>query len=878
MPKGRRLSPGRRQYLELKRQYPDALLLVRMGDFYETFDEDARTMARVLDIVLTSRDAGGGGRAPLAGIPYRSLESYLGRLINAGLRVAVCEQTSDPAESKGLVDRAVVRVVTPGTVLEPGLLDQTRNNYLAAAVSDGKRAGLAYVDISTSDFATGEVALDALADELERLGPSELLADSRVRDQLGEQFGDGVSGGRVVRELDESRLDAELAEEALKRYFDVATLEPYGCEGRPLAVTAAAAVVEYLSETQLGVTPRTGPLRTFLADSYVHLDRRVARDLELFDPMGGREDAPTLVSTLDRTKTPMGGRLLRRWLARPLSDLDPLRARQDGVGRFVADGAGRTVVRDALGRVPDLERLANRVRTYMATPRDLLALARGLAQIPSVQAVVRRQGDGALSAAGTGLSAVAEAAGLIEAAIAEDAPGAIGDGDAIREGFDEDLDETRKIGREARAHIAGIESEARERTGIKSLKVGYNKVFGYYIEVTNPNLHLVPAEFERRQTLVNGERFVTPELKELEARILTARDRIGELERSIFRRVCGEVAAQGERIMASARALGRIDVLAGLAEVAAESGYVRPELNEGDAIEIVAGRHPVVEAALGPGRFVPNDARLSNGSEQILIVTGPNMSGKSTYIRQVALLVLMAQVGSFIPVERAVIGVVDRIFTRAGLSDDIAGGRSTFMVEMVETAFILNQATPRSLVVLDEIGRGTSTYDGLAIARAVAEYVHNNPRLGCKTLFATHYHEMTALADLLPRAVNCRVAVAEEGDEVVFLHRIVPGGADRSFGVHVGRLAGLPRPVVNRAWEILRELESAAAGTKAPSQPPLQLSLLGRNSPVLDDLLEMDVSSMTPLDAMNALFELQERARGENDGGAHAAGRGGRGS
>jgi len=864
MPKGRRLSPGRRQYLELKRRYPDVLLLVRMGDFYETFDEDARTMAGVLDIALTSREVGAGARSPLAGIPYRSLESYLGRLISAGLRVAVCEQTSDPATSKGLVDRAVVRVVTPGTVLEPGLLDQARNNYLAAAVADGARAGLAYVDISTSDFAAGEVALEALADEIERLGPSELLADARVRELLGE----GVSGDRVVREVDESRLDAELAEEVLKRHFGVATLEPYGCEGRPLATTAAAMVVEYLSETQLGAMPRTGVLRTFSAESYVRIDRRVARDLELFEPMGGREGAPTLISTLDRTKTPMGRRLLRTWLARPLSEVDVLRVRQDGVERFVEDGPGRMGVREALGGVPDLERLANRVRTHMATPRDLLALGRGLARIPSVQAGIAGGGNGAAPPPGAGLSAVPEAVGLIEAAIAEDAPAGLGEGDAIRVGFDAELDETRDLGREARAHIAGIESEAREGTGIRSLKVGYNKVFGYYIEVSRPNLHLVPAEFERRQTLVNGERFVTPQLKELEARILAARDRVGELERSIFRRVCGEVAEQGERIMASARALGEIDVLAGLAEVAVENGYVRPELNDGDVIEIAGGRHPVVEAALGPGRFVPNDARLSNGSEQILIVTGPNMAGKSTYIRQVALLVLMAQVGSFIPVERAEIGVVDRVFTRAGLSDDIAGGRSTFMVEMVETAFILNQATPRSLVVLDEIGRGTSTYDGLAIARAVAEYIHNSPRLGCKTLFATHYHEMTALADLLPRAVNCRVAVAEEGEEVVFLHRIVPGGADRSYGVHVGRLAGLPRPVVSRAWEVLRELESAATGQKVPSQPPLQLSLLGGNSPVLDDLLELDVSSMTPLDAINALYELQERARGAGGSGS----------
>ena len=864
MPKALRLSPGRRQYLDLKREHPDALLLVRMGDFYETFDEDARTMARVLDIALTARDVGGGVRSPLAGIPHHSLESYLGRLIDAGLRVAVCEQTSDPTKSKGLVDRAVIRVVTPGTVLESGLLDRGRNNYLVAAVAEGTKAGVAYVDISTSEFAAGEVALATLRDELARLGPSELLVDSRVQEYLDEDSSEGAAR----RALDETRLDPELAEEALKRHFGVATLEPYGCEGKPLAVMAAAAVIDYLSETRLGAVPQTGSLRSFSPDSYVTLDHRVARDLEIFAPMGGREDGPTLLSTLDRTKTAMGGRLLRTWLARPLCDLEPLRARQDGVGQLLEDATGRAAVRDALGKVPDLERLTNRVRTYIATPRDLVAIARGLEQIPDVLEALGNGTDGRRPRPGGGLAPVHEAVALVAAAIADDPPAAAGEGRAIREGFDADLDETRALSGEARAHIAAIESEARERTGIRSLKVGFNKVFGYYIEVSRPNLHLVPTEFERRQTLVNGERFVTPRLKELETRILTARERIDELERDIFRRVCGEMATQGERIMASARALGEIDALAGLAEVASENGYVRPELNDGDAIDIVAGRHPVVEAALGPGRFVPNDARLSNSAEQILIITGPNMSGKSTYIRQVALLVLMAQTGSFEPAERATIGVVDRVFTRAGLSDDIAGGRSTFMVEMVETAAILNQATSRSLVVLDEIGRGTSTYDGLAIARAVAEYAHNSPGMGCKTLFATHYHEMTALADLLPRAVNCRVAVAEEGDEVVFLHRIVPGGADRSYGVHVGRLAGLPRPVVDRAWEILSELESTAERRGAtPSQPPLQLSLLDENSPVIDELLEMDVNAMTPLEAMNALYRLQEQARDRRDGG-----------
>jgi DNA mismatch repair protein MutS len=888
-----RLAPGRQQYLQFRQQYPDALLLFRMGDFYETFDDDARTMARVLDIALTARDVGGGVKAPLAGIPHHALEAYLGRLVEAGFKVAICEQTSDPAASRGIVDRAVVRIVTPGTVAEPGLLDQRQNNFLAAAVADENSAGLARLDVTTSEFVTSQLSHGELRDEINRLRPAELLADEAALRLL-----DGLKLDRVaVRPLDASRLDPELASDALLRHFQAATLEPFGCVGKPMAAVAAAAVLEYLKQNQLGTAPQVTSLRTVTSGDHLRLDHRALRDLEVFEPLGGRPGAPTLLSVVDRTRTAMGGRLLRAWLGAPLMDIAALQSRQDAVGCLAGAAVARGTVREALGRVPDLERLTNRVRTFTATPRDVAALGRGLAAVPELARALDATGG---SAGGPADSAVArtpavgwgarwtslqpceDAAALISAAIADGPPVTAGDGSAIRPGFDRALDEVRSLSGEARSHIAAIEAEARERTGIKSLKVGYNKVFGYYIEVSKSNLARVPSEWERRQTLVNGERFVTPALKEYESQVLTARDRISDLERALFRRVCAELAVHAGRIMASARAIAEIDALASLAEVAAGNGWVRPALDQGDTVRIKGGRHPIVEAALGPGRFVPNDTELSNSGEQVLIITGPNMSGKSTYIRQVAALVLLAQTGSFIPAESARIGVVDRIFTRAGLSDDIAGGRSTFMTEMVETAAVLNQATPRSLAVLDEIGRGTSTYDGLAIARAVAEHIHNNPRISCKTLFATHYHEMTALADVLPRAANYRVAVSEEGSAVVFLHRIVPGGADRSYGVHVARLAGLPLPVITRAWQLLEEMEKGAgrpvggAGGKSPGPardgPAAQLALFPAFSPVLAELAGLDVNSMTPLDALNALFRLQERARGP-DGPSSPAGK-----
>jgi DNA mismatch repair protein MutS len=855
--KPKKISPGRRQFLEFKADYPDSLLLIRMGDFYEAFDDDAHTLSKVLGITLTARESGAGGKAPLAGIPYHSLDNHLGTLVAAGLKIAIAEQTSDPAKSKGLVERAVVRVVTPGTVIEPALLDQSTNNYLAAVVSDGERAGLSYVDISTSEFVTGEFPISDLKDELFRLSPAELIADSISLEILQPD----QESAMVVRPLDETRLDFELARARLVEHFKVKSLKTFGCENMPLAVVAASSVLDYVADTQFGSIPQLTSLRTESTNSFMKLDQKALRDLEVFTSSTGKKNGPTLFRTIDFSKTAMGARSLKLWLTRPLIDPDEIHRRQDVVSEFFDDQGVRSKVQGLLGGVSDLERLTNRIRTNTATPRDLASLRTGLAAIPELIDALPSGVTPGGAVIGR-LHSSKEAVDLLNAAIPDDPSISVGEGSAIREGFNPELDEVRSLSGDARSSIAALEADHRESTGIKNLKIGYNRVFGYYLEVSKGNVHLVPEHFERRQTLVNGERFITPELKELESKILSARDRISELEREIFRRVCAELAVHGDRIMETAKALGILDALVAMSQAAAENGWVRPVIDDDTVLEIEAGRHPVVESALGPGRFVPNDLDLSNDERQVTIITGPNMSGKSTYIRQAAVLVLMAQVGSYIPATKARIGVVDRIFTRAGLSDDISGGQSTFMVEMVETASILNQATSRSLAVLDEIGRGTSTYDGLAIARSVAEHIHNSPRLGCKTLFATHYHEMTELADQLPRAHNLRVAVAEEAGEVVFLHQIVPGGADRSYGVHVARLAGMPGAVINRAWDLLDELENGAQKTGSSSGYQLQMPFVGEpesHTEVLDELKELDIANMTPLEAMNALFKLQEQ-------------------
>ena len=856
-------TPARRQYLRIKREHPDAILLFRMGDFYETFDDDARILSRELEIALTSRVMGRGRRVPLAGIPYHALESYLARLIRKGYKVAICEQVSDPAASKGLVDREVVRVVTPGTVVEDSLLEQKANNYLASVVVEGDEAGLAHIDITTSEFAASQFPLAHLATELGRLAPSEVL--------VVEGSGDLPTGeGTTVTALEPDAFVLDWARETLLGHFKVASLEAYGCEHLPLATRAAGAIIDYLGRNQKTALSQITSLYTYSTSSYMVLDPQTGRNLELFQAGRWNVTSASLFSVLDHTKTSMGGRLLRRWLGQPLLDVAQLTRRQEAVTWFHRSALRRERIVALLQTVSDMERLTNRVRGHSSIPRDLIALATSLEAAPQVRTILREDEDAhQVASLVDGFGDTGEVVQLIRRAINDDPPPTVGDGKVIRGGFSPDLDALVQSSRDAQSYIAGLERRERQRTGIKSLKVGYNKVFGYYIEVSKPNLSRVPDDYVRRQTLVGGERFITPEMKEYESRVLSAQDRISELEGSLFRQVCQQVGDAAPSILATARALAQVDAFASLADEASRYGYVRPELNEGDTVEIRQGRHPVVERMLPPGSFVPNDVLLSSDDDQLIILTGPNMSGKSTYIRQVALIVLMAQIGSFVPAESATIGVVDRIFTRVGLQDDLAVGQSTFMVEMLETASILNHATPRSLIILDEIGRGTSTYDGLAIARAVAEYIHNHPRLGCKTLFATHYHELTQLADFLPRARNYNVAVSEDKGDVVFLHRIVPGGADKSYGVHVARLAGLPRSVLDRAWQVLTELEDGSVGAQAPTRarrrrsgpPPEQMPLFKPDSAALEELLALDVASMTPLEAINKLYELQERAR-----------------
>ena len=863
-------TPARRQYLRIKKEHQGEILLFRMGDFFETFDDDARVVARELEIALTSREMGRGQRIPLAGIPYHALDSYLARLIKKGYKVAICEQTSDPATSRGLVDRAVVRVVTPGTVIEDILLDKKSNNFLASVVMEDEEAGLAYVDITTSEFATSQFSLADLGVELGRLAPSEVLTPQGQDELPMEQE-------TTVTTLDADAYELEWSTETLMGHFGVVSLEAYGCERLPLAIRAAGSIVDYLGRTQKAALAQITSLYTYSTSSYMVLDPQARRNLELFH--GGRwgESSVSLLSVLDQTSTSMGGRLLRRWLGQPLLDLQELVRRQEAVAWFHRSALRRERVVSVMKSISDIERLVNRVRSYTASPRDLVALGRSLEAAPQLRDILEDDDDASqVEWLANETGDHQEVVYLIRQAINDDPPLSVGEGQVIRAGFSPDLDDLRDSSRKAQGYIAGLERKERERTGIKSLKVGYNKVFGYYIEVSRSNLARVPDDYIRRQTLVGGERFITPEMKEYESLILNAQDRIGELETMLFRQVCQQVGEAATSILATARGIAQADALCSLGEIAARYGYVRPHLNDGEVLEIKQGRHPVVERMLPPGAFVPNDVQLSNGDQQLIVLTGPNMAGKSTFIRQVALITLLAQVGSFVPAESATIGLVDRVFTRVGLQDDLALGQSTFMVEMVETAAILNHATPRSLVILDEIGRGTSTYDGLAIARAVAEYIHSHPRLGCKTLFATHYHELTQLAEFLPRIRNYNVAVSEEQGNIVFLRRIVPGGADRSYGVHVARLAGLPGAVISRAWEVLRDLEELAVNqrqsTGIESHRPggrrrgkahltQQLPLMKIMPAALERLLALDIASMTPLEAINKLYELQGEAR-----------------
>jgi DNA mismatch repair protein MutS len=850
------LTPIRRQYLDVKRKYPHALLFFRLGDFYETFDADAETASRELEIVLTSRNVAKGNRVPMAGIPYHAAESYIARLIQRGYHVAICEQMGEPV--KGLMPRQVTRVITPGTVMEPGMLSPKRNNYLACGVVQGKRGAVAYMDITTGEFRVAEFdaedAPGAVRTEIIRLGPAEVI--------LPEGAPDGMEGPGTRTVWPAWRFEPGRCEQALRHHFEAASLEGYGFGGKSASVCAAGVLLQYLQETQPAALALIQSVNTYSLSDFMILDAATRRGLELTETLRTGEVQGSLLGVLDQTVTPMGGRRLRQWILQPLLDLSAIRERQTGVEAFFAGGLERAAFRDTLRALSDVERLVNRIGSGAALPRDLKALRESLAALPKVTEALAA----VPSADGKPLpapDACPDLLALLEQSIPEEPPSTLAQTGAIRPGYSEELDRVVEGAREAREWIANLETVEKGRTGIKTLKVGYNKIFGYYIEVSRGQANSVPAEYIRKQTLVNAERFITPEMKEYETRVLNAEERIREIETRLFREVCGRVTAQRAALLASARLLGELDCYAALAESAAKYDYVRPEVTEDSALDIREARHPVVERFLTSERFVPNDVRLEEG-EIVRVITGPNMSGKSTYLRQVGLLCLMAQIGSFVPARQARIGLVDRIFTRIGARDEIHAGQSTFMVEMVETANILHHATRRSLLIFDEVGRGTSTYDGVSIAWAVIEFLHNHPRLQARTFFATHYHELIRLADLLPGVRNYNVSVAEEGGKVVFLHRIVPGGADRSYGIHVAQLAGMPRPTIARAEEILRELERGG-GRNGADEPTRQLPLFGESDPIAKELRGMDLSSMTPLEALGKLFEWQKKYPPKND-------------
>ena len=850
------ITPLRRQYLKIKQRYPGAIVFFRLGDFYETFDDDARTTAREMEITLTSREMGKGQRVPMAGIPYHALDNYLAKLISKGYKVAICEQMTPPG--KGLVERDVIRVVTPGTVVEPGLLTDKSNNYLASLVIDGDEAGISCVDITTGEFATTQLPASQVSDELERLHPAELLLPESL--DTG-----GLTLPASVTRLDDYCFDLEAAGQALIDHFAAASLEGYGCAHLPLAVRAAGAIVHYLQENQKAALGQLDHLATYSTQSFMVIDAHTRHNLELFASARWGATSGSLLSVIDLTETAMGGRLIKKWLGQPLLDIKQLAGRQDAVAWFYENTLVRHKVMSLLGNIADLERLVNRVRSGIATPRDLVALRSSLEKLAEVKAEI--EGNEGLPAwLSSELKLCPDVVSLVEQAIVDEPAATLERGGVVRAGFSTELDDIRQAASEAKRYLANLERQERERTGIKNLKVGYNRVFGYYIEVSKSNLDLVPENYIRKQTLTGGERFFTPELKEYESLILNAQDRMTELETAIFRQVCQQIAGYGEKILSSAKALAEIDVFASLAEAAVRHGYIRPELTADDAITIKGGRHPVVERSPDSDGFISNDTYLCNKDTQLIILTGPNMSGKSTYLKQVALIALLAQIGSFVPADSADIGIVDRIFTRIGAQEDLAAGQSTFMVEMVEAANILNNATARSLIILDEIGRGTSTYDGLSIAWAVAEFIHNHPRLRAKTLFATHYHELVELAGFLPRVKNFNVAVTEDEGKVIFLRKVIPGGADKSYGIHVAQLAGLPGSVVHRAEEILAKLESDQPRRKQTKavQPKKeltqQLAMFGDKSPLIKEISQLDIDSMSPLEAITRLYELKRKA------------------
>lgn len=864
------LTPMMQQYLSLKEKYSDCLLFFRLGDFYEMFFEDAVTASRELDIVLTGRDCGLEERAPMCGVPFHAVDSYIAKLIDKGYKVALCEQMTDPALSKGLVERDVIRVYTAGTVIEESMLDERANNYIVSIFLSERQAGLAFCDVSTGAFTISELSLeerpDELINELVRISPTEIIANDALF--LQEGLIKTLQANYYIQCANNRDFAPQRAEAKLLSHFKVASLAGFGCEGMPCAVSAAGALLAYLEETQKNNLEHIKKLCVLRKSLYMGLDAATRRNLELTKPLhfeGNKRS--TLLYLLDKTATAMGARYLRAAIEQPLQSIEDINARLDAVEELVKNRASRETLHEALDSIYDIERLCSRIAYGSVNARDCVSLRQSLEKLPAVIEQAGKLEAGAFHRIAQELDAMEDIRALLCSAIVDDPPIGVKDGGVIRGGYHQEVDSLREAAVGGKNWIAKMEADERASTGIKNLKIGYNRVFGYYIEITKSNQHLVPYHYQRKQTLANAERYITPELKNLEETITGAEEKLITLEYQLFVDIRETLLQCMERLQKNAALIAELDFYDALAAVAFANHYVRPKMQLNGAINIADGRHPVVERGMKEG-FVPNNTLLDQKENRLLILTGPNMAGKSTYLRQTALIVLMAHIGSFVPAKKASIAIVDRIFTRIGASDNLSSGQSTFMVEMSEVAGILNNATSRSLLILDEIGRGTSTFDGLSIAWAVLEYIADPSRCGAKSLFATHYHELTELEGKLPGIKNYRISVKEVGDDIIFLRRIVRGGADKSFGVQVARLAGLPEDVIKRAKELLKQLENAdinhdIMADVGPGEDPQQLTLFGSPAPndILETLRQLDVNAMTPMDALNTLYDLQMRAR-----------------
>ncbi|MDO8302634.1 MAG: DNA mismatch repair protein MutS [Sedimentisphaerales bacterium] len=864
------LTPAMKQFHQFKTLHPDAILFFRMGDFYETFYEDAQVCSSVLGITLTSRSKG-ENPIPLAGVPYHAVEGYLKKMLQAGYKVAVCEQVEDPKTAKGCVKRDVVRIVTPGTLTDEILLDEKVDNFLCAISLGNAYADISWVDISTGHFFVQRIGERFLLDELLRLGPAECLLP-QMRGELFEaelkKLAKDISQltNAVITERPGWYFDTLGAKKRLLKHFNVATLEGFGFEDGDDAIRPAGAILEYLNETQKTALNHISTIKKVERKNYLQIDQTSLRSLEILRTIRTESKKNSLLESIDQTLTGMGGRMFRSWLCMPLCDVAAIEQRQDAVADFCREDKVTADIRKRLNDIADLERIVARVSTFRASGRDLVALAQTLRQVPPIRTELQNCYANLLTQLVGQCDSMDELATLLEKAIEPECPSHMRDGGVIRTGFDEELDRLRSISKDGRTWLADYQQKEMQRTGISNLKIGFNKVFGYYIEINHSQSAKAPPEYVRKQTVKNAERYITDELKQYEEQVLTAQDRAIELEQKLFEAVRGETAKYTSRLQDLARCLAQIDCLSSMAYCARRRNYIRPKITDSRELVIIDGKHPVLAETLG-SEFVPNDISLGNGEGDVAIITGPNMSGKSTYIRQVALLVLMTQMGSFIPAKEATVGLVDRIFTRVGASDELTRGQSTFMVEMTETAVILNNATEKSLVILDEIGRGTSTYDGLALAWAITEHIANN--IKCRTLFATHYHELTELGQLLENVKNCNVAVREWMDEIVFLHKIIAGGTDKSYGIHVAKLAGVPKTIIERSREILQDLENTFAkeasgehlGRYKKSDADEASLFVQKNKSILDKLASIDVNNLTPLEAINLLNQIKREIR-----------------